>query len=344
MIKEKRSVFLFMDERIIEQLENVPYDGEDAYLELRQLCDLKAKTVNLSEEENARLNYELDLIKKWGIAKLFLFGYNLCINDGLGVSYSIEGNSYVNYLLGISKVNPTKYNLNFERFFNEYRKILPSYHIVVEKGNVGKTLKSIYDKYGANLFTKSKEDNDIYFVLSKPINTQLIKESRIVARLNEESYKERVSVLSYMDLSRLGYYNFSINELKGIEYSTQDRFSEDEIYQKAKSLLYYKIHDMSAPIEIAQVKEILANTEYKLVYQEQIVEILNKLCGFDISKSDFMFREIVKARKDSIVEVQKILLEKYGDKGQRLIDYLCKIAKYTTSKAYVIATLYTVHV
>ena len=333
-----------MDERIIEQLENVPYDGEDAYLELRQLCDLKAKTVNLSEEENARLNYELDLIQKWGIAKLFLFGYHLCINDGLGVSYSIEGNSYVNYLLGISKVNPIKYNLNFERFFNEYRKILPSYNIVVKKGNIGKTLKSIYDKYGANLFTKSKEDNDNYFVLSKPINTKLIKESRIVARLNEQSYKERVSVLSYMDLSRLGYYNFSINELKGIEYSTQDRFSEDEIYQKVKSLLYYKIHDLSAPIEIAQVKEILANTEYKLVYQEQIVEILNKLCGFDISKADFMFREIVKARKDSIVEVQKILLEKYGDKGQRLIDYLCEIAKYTTSKAYVIATLHTAHV
>ena len=243
-------------------------------------------------------------------------------------------------MLGISTVNPVKYNLPFERFFNEYRKALPSYNIIVEKGKVGKTLKAIYDKYEKNCVIKSKEDNSNYFIFGKPINPELIKESRIVARLNEESYQENVSVLSYMELMKLGYYNFSITEVEKIEYSEKERFSEEVIYENAKDLFSYKIPNMQTFTDIEEVKEILADTEYKLIYQEQLMEILHKLCGFNMSKADYIRLEIAKAKKDSLCELQKVLLEKFGENNQKLFDYLYKTGRYTISKAYVIARLH----
>ena len=329
-----------MNEKILDQLKNVPYDGKYAFEELKALTNEFADLNKVSYAERLRLNYELNLIKKWGIAKVFLFGYELCNNEGFGTTYGVEGNSFVNYLLGISNVNPVKYNLPFERFFNEYRKFLPNYNAITTKGEKGKILKALYEKYGKNCVIKSKEDNDNYFVLVKPINPELIKESRIVARLNEESYQEIVSVLSYMELMKLGYYNFSINEVKGLECSLEERFSEKALYERAKIDYFYNRPETQAFTDIEEVKDILVNTDYKLIYQEQLIEILNKLCGFAVQKADHLRREIAKAKKESLGELKKILLEKYGENGKKLFTYLFEQGRYTVSKACVLANLH----
>lgn len=128
-----------MDERILEQLENVPSEYDDHFGRLCHLTSSYADLEGITKTERERLNYELNLIKKWGIAKVFLFGYDLCFNDGVGTTCGVESNSYVNYLLGISTVNPVLYNLPFERFFNEYRRFLPSYNVVVRRGAPGRS-------------------------------------------------------------------------------------------------------------------------------------------------------------------------------------------------------------
>ena len=339
MIKEKRSVFLFMDKRILEQLENVPSNVEDAFKDLTELCDSFIKLNGISEEERKRLNYELELIKKWGIAKVILFGFHLILNEGFGATYGVEGNSFVNYLLGISTVNPVKYNLPFERFYNENRNYLPIYNIIVEKGKKGFLLKSLYEKFGKNKIIKSKEDNDNYFVSNKPINPEFISETRIVAKENEEAYVENISFLSYSELTKLGYYNFSINEVEEIKYSGEERFSEEEIYEKAKKDFSYSVNVATPFTDIEEVKEVLVNTDYKLIYQEQLMEILRKLCGFDMAKADHYRREIAKAKKDNLEEIKKIMFEKFGENGQKLFDYLYKTGRYAVSKACVIASL-----
>jgi DNA polymerase III alpha subunit len=150
MIKEKRSVFLFMDERIIEQLENVPTSSEDAYNELISIientyCKLEEmqnmKDV-FSNEERERLSYELEKIKELGIAKVFVFGVNL-YRLGATTSFGVENYSYINYLLGVAELNPVSYSLPFERYFNKYIKFLPVFYMYVEKGSKEKTLKAL---------------------------------------------------------------------------------------------------------------------------------------------------------------------------------------------------------
>ena len=64
-----------MEERILEQLENVPSRAQDPYLELEEIVNEKAKSKQINQVEKARLDFELNLIKNLGIAKLFLFGF-----------------------------------------------------------------------------------------------------------------------------------------------------------------------------------------------------------------------------------------------------------------------------
>ena len=102
----------------------------------------------------------------------------------------------------------------------------------------------------------------------------------------------------------------------------------------------YKIPDTPSFSEISDVNKILKDTEFKLVYQEQLMEILNKICGFDMSKADFLRREIAKAKRGGLKEVEQILTSKYGEKGQNFFEYLYKYGRYTVSKAYVLANLH----
>ena len=324
----------------MKQLKNVLYNGEDANRELTELCDCYAKLKEIPEEERKRLNYELDLIKKWGIAKVFLFGYDLSLSEGFGTTLVIEGNSYVNYLLGISNINPVKYNLPFERLFNEYRICLLSYCFYVEKSRKGKMLKRLYEKYGKSTIVRASDNKCMYFISNNPFESKFIKESIIVANQNEEAYEETISCLTCEELNKLNYYNFSILEAEDISSSGEDEFTEDIIYEKAKELFSYKIPDTPSFTEISDVNEILKDTEFKLIYQEQLMEIFNKICGFDMAKADYLRREIAKAKRGTTQEVKEILSNKYGEKGQTLFDYLIKVGRYTVSKAYVLANLH----
>ena len=74
-----------MDERILEQLENVPFNGKDAYNELVgiientycKLEEIQKMTDVFSGEKRERLSDELKKIKEWGIARVFVFGVYL---------------------------------------------------------------------------------------------------------------------------------------------------------------------------------------------------------------------------------------------------------------------------
>ena len=63
-----------MINNVFERLNNAPYHGEDAFKELEGLVNEKLSIKDISKEEKGRLDYELSFIKKWGMAKHFLFG------------------------------------------------------------------------------------------------------------------------------------------------------------------------------------------------------------------------------------------------------------------------------
>lgn len=339
ILKTKTECVLFMKEDILDELNNVPYNGEDANKELTECLEILADFHQISKMERERLDYELEKIKQWGIAKVFLFGKELC-NLKLGAILAVENYSYINYLLNAANVNACLYNLPFERLFNEYRLCLPNYNLYIKKGKKGEVLKKLYENYGKSTIVRASDNVCMYYFSSKPFEPKFIKERAIIANQNEEAYEENVSCLTFQELYRLGYYNVSLIEVEDISYSDKKCFEEDVIYEKTKELFAYKILDTPSFSEIEDINEILKDIEYKLIYQEQVIEILNKICGFDLSKADYFRRELAKAKRATTEELKNILTVKYGNAGENLYEYLIKITRYTVQKAYVIANLH----
>ncbi|WP_040306240.1 DNA polymerase III subunit alpha [Caloramator australicus] len=107
-------------------------DGKEANVYLRELCfnGLYERYKEPSKEVINRLNYELEVIEKMGYVDYFLIVWdfirfarenNIMVGPGRG---SAAG-SIVAYTLGITKIDPIKYNLLFERFLNPERISMP---------------------------------------------------------------------------------------------------------------------------------------------------------------------------------------------------------------------------
>ncbi|MDF2944614.1 MAG: dnaE [Herbinix sp.] len=108
----------------------------DAYDYLHKLCleGLQVRYEPVSEELLQRLEYELDTIKGMGFIDYFLIVWdfikyardnNIIVGPGRG---SAAG-SIVSYSLGITDIDPIKYNLLFERFLNPERLTMPDIDI-----------------------------------------------------------------------------------------------------------------------------------------------------------------------------------------------------------------------
>lgn len=109
----------------------------------------------ITEEIRERLDFELFTIKTMGFAGYFLIvsdfikaGRNLGVFVGPGRG-SAAG-SAVAYCIGITNIDPIKYNLLFERFLNPDRKSMPDIDTDFDDEGRQKVIDYVVDKYGKN--------------------------------------------------------------------------------------------------------------------------------------------------------------------------------------------------
>jgi error-prone DNA polymerase len=99
-----------------------------------------------------RLDDELETIRKLGFASYFLTVQEVCkIIKGLGVRVAARGSgagSLVNYLLGISGVDPLRYGLLMERFLTPLRVALPDIDLDVESARRTEVYEAILERFG----------------------------------------------------------------------------------------------------------------------------------------------------------------------------------------------------
>ena len=102
-----------------------------------------------------RLKYELDVINKMGFCDYFLivFDYvryakNNDINVGPGRGSA--GGSLVSYCLGITEIDPIKYNLLFERFLNPERISMPDIDVDFPDDKRDEVIKYIGSRFGTD--------------------------------------------------------------------------------------------------------------------------------------------------------------------------------------------------
>ncbi len=106
------------------------------------------------DEVHERVKFELHIMKTMGFPGYFLIVQDFInsARDELGVMVGpgrgSAAGSVVAYCLGITKIDPLKYDLLFERFLNPDRISLPDIDTDFDDDGRGKVLKWVEDKYG----------------------------------------------------------------------------------------------------------------------------------------------------------------------------------------------------
>ena len=128
-------------------------NSPDEYLKKLCMIGLKSKYNDPSPLIIKRLNYELSVIKKMGFAGYFLitqdfvkYAKDTSIPVGPGRGSAVG--SIVSYCLGITNVDPIKYNLIFERFLNPHRVTMPDIDIDFCIEGREKVIQYIKERYG----------------------------------------------------------------------------------------------------------------------------------------------------------------------------------------------------
>lgn len=129
--------------------------GENNYLRHLTYEGAKKRYEEITPEIQERLDFELATIERTGYPGYFLIVQDFCqASRDMGVSVGpgrgSAAGSAVAYCIGITNVDPIKYDLLFERFLNPDRISMPDIDIDFDDEGRGKVIEWVIDKYGAN--------------------------------------------------------------------------------------------------------------------------------------------------------------------------------------------------
>lgn len=129
--------------------------GENKFLKHITFEGAKKRYPEITDSIKERLDFELDVIANTGYP-----GYFLIVEDfirearNMGVSVGpgrgSAAGSAVAYCLGITNIDPIKYDLLFERFLNPDRVSMPDIDIDFDDEGRSRVMDYVIEKYGAN--------------------------------------------------------------------------------------------------------------------------------------------------------------------------------------------------
>lgn len=181
---------------------------EDAYLEY--LSFSKAKQIygeSLPEDVSDRLKFELEVIKKRGASGYFLFLQDVVntaqleLGVWVGPGRGSAAGSLVCYCLGITKIDPLKHDLLFERFLSIEGTIFPDIDIDFDDEGRYCVLEWLQQKYG--------KDCCAHIVSFSTFSTA--NAFSTIARVNQLHTPETMAVNEVLS-SHYGYYCRSIKD------------------------------------------------------------------------------------------------------------------------------------
>lgn len=136
-------------------LPKYPLTGKTSNEYLNELCEigLRERVKSPSSIYKDRLQYELNIIKKMNFSDYFLIVWDyvqFAKKNGIivGPGRGSAAGSLVAYVLGITDVDPIKFDLLFERFLNPERVTMPDIDIDFPDHHRDEVIKYVAKKYG----------------------------------------------------------------------------------------------------------------------------------------------------------------------------------------------------
>jgi DNA polymerase-3 subunit alpha len=128
---------------------------QDQYLRHITFEGARQRYAEMTPDIEERINFELQVIENMGFA-----GYFLIVSDFIkagrdlgvfiGPGRGSAAGSAVAYCIGITNIDPIKYNLLFERFLNPERKSMPDIDTDFDDEGRQKVIDYVVQKYGKN--------------------------------------------------------------------------------------------------------------------------------------------------------------------------------------------------
>ncbi|MBL8048187.1 MAG: DNA polymerase III subunit alpha [Chthonomonas sp.] len=128
--------------------------GMDSSGYLRHLAEegLKTRVETLNDEAWERLNYELQVIESTKFEDYFLLVREFAnFTRESGIAYGVRGSaagSLISFCIGITDVDPLKYDLTFERFLNPERISMPDIDMDFEDARRQEVIDYVVQRFG----------------------------------------------------------------------------------------------------------------------------------------------------------------------------------------------------
>lgn len=227
------------------------FKSQDEYLESLTWSGAKERYKLFTPEIEERISFELRIIREMGFA-----GYFLIVSDFIvagkemgvfvGPGRGSAAGSVVAYCVGITNIDPIKYNLLFERFLNPERKSMPDIDTDFDDEGRQKVIDYVVQKYGRNQVAQiitygtmaaKSSIADVARVMDLPL-----AESRALSKL----VPERPGI----SLKRLLHAPFSNREAKNGEKSLEEKeqLQSDDIENAKKLREIYQKEDLHSTI------------------------------------------------------------------------------------------------
>jgi DNA polymerase III subunit alpha len=154
-VAERCNVEITMGQLLLPRYQVPAGQTLDGYLEEMVGERLRDRYDEITPEVRERAAYELKTIADMGFAGYFLVVQdfvNWAKNQGIrvGPGRGSAAGSIVSYALGITELDPLRYDLMFERFLNPERIAMPDIDIDFDERRRGDVIRYVCDKYGSD--------------------------------------------------------------------------------------------------------------------------------------------------------------------------------------------------
>ncbi len=222
----------------------IPDNGQSAYEYLKSIAEegLVKRYPVITKEVRERFDYELETIHSMGYIEYYLIvwdfiNYAKSIGISVGAGRGSGVSSIIAYSVGITDVDPLKYDLVFERFLNKERVSMPDFDIDFQDDRRGEVVEYVRNKYGA--------DRVAQIVTFGTLASKLaIKD---VGRVYRVPYSEMDKITKLMDATHSIDENFGFAKNKdGEDVSVKelkDMYAEDDTVKKVVDMAR-RVEDM----------------------------------------------------------------------------------------------------
>lgn len=275
----------------------------------KYLRDLAFKGLNrrlnneVSKVYEDRLNYELEVISNMGYTDYFLIVYDYVLyaiknNIFVGIGRGSAAGSLVAYSLGITGIDPIKYNLLFERFLNPNRVTMPDIDVDFDYSRRDEVVEYIKNKYGNDKVSK---------IIT--YGTMTAKDClRSVLKINNASEEDINSLLSLIDSKKNLKDNLTREVSILLDTNNILKKSYKEAFHLENIKKHISIHAAGVVICSKDLTDLIPVTKYGNEFLTGYT--MNELEDLGLLKMDLLSLKNLSIIDNSLKEIEKC----YGKK------------------------------